>query len=236
MAKDRANFLYILDMPWPIAVLAALSACVFLGGAGLRVVYRPYYVPAGSMQPAIGVGDYVFVDKFAYAQRRSVARGDIVSFRPLEEGGAGPQYIKRVVGLPGDRVQIVDGVLWLNGRAVASTPLPAIEGDLLSAAGMESNESLSATREVLPDGPSYTAIDRYDGPGDHTEIYDVPEGMLFLLGDDRDNSRDSRAEMGGFLFVPIDQVEGKVVRTLDRSTPLATFLAFQRGYDPTEGQ
>lgn len=236
MARDRATFLYILDMPWPVAVLAALSACLFLALVGARIVYRPYHIPAGSMQPALEVGDYIFIDKFAYARGRPIARGDIVSFAPLTDEDAGQRYIKRVVGLPGDTVQVIDGVLHLNGNRVVRIALAPVEGDRHLAGGMRSGEPIPAVRETLPNGPSYTVLDRYDGPGDHTHRYDVPEGMLFMLGDDRDNSRDSRLEMGGFAFVPIDRVEGRLARKLARTSPLSMFLSFQSGYEPTESE
>ncbi|MDA9438572.1 signal peptidase [Bradyrhizobium sp. CCBAU 51745] len=186
------------------------------------LLFQPFSIPSGSNIPTMLPGDYVFANKFAYGYSRfslpfgmasfpgrlfatEPARGDVVVFRlPKDER---TDYVKRIVGLPGDRIQIKDGELLINGTAVQRERLrDALEegacGEALSYA--------KRWREVLPNGVSYETLDCVDnGYFDNTPTYTVPPGHLFMLGDNRDNSTDSRV-MSAIGFVPIDNVVGRV--------------------------
>jgi signal peptidase I len=189
-------------------------------------VVQPFRVPAGSMQPTINVGDYILVNKGSYGYSRySFApfenlvqensdrwraqrpeRGDLVAFRPTTEPGR--DFIKRIIGLPGDRIQMIGGVLHINEEAVARENL-----------GEQSFDSDGAPftavvhRETLSNGVSYLTLDRGEFELDNTPVYTVPDNSYFMMGDDRDNSADSRVPtvVG---FVPFENLVGRVDRVL----------------------
>jgi len=182
-------------------------------------IAQPFRIPSGSMQPTLLVGDYIVVTKWSYGYSRfSVTplqtlipiegrllatqpkRGDIIVFRPERQEDR--DLIKRLVGLPGDRIQVRDGVLFINGEAVKREPLgirnfKTQEGAILA---------IAAYRETLPNGVTYTTFDREpNGVFDTTPEFVVPEGRYFFMGDDRDNSDDSRGSVG---YVPFDHLVG----------------------------
>ena len=198
-------------------------------------IAQPFRIPSGSMQPTLLVGDYIVVTKWSYGYSRfslsplhfgpagrvlahRPRRGDIVVFRPgtVED----KDFVKRLIGLPGDKIQVVDSVLTINDKPVKRELL----GKRLFTEQTGEQIEVNAYAETLPDGgPTYTTFDRYDGPGDHTAVYEVPEGHYLMLGDDRDNSSDSRYEMGGFGYVPFDHLVGKarfVFVSFDQTTSL----------------
>ncbi len=183
-------------------------------------LYQPFNIPAGSMKPTLLVGDYFFVSKYAYGWGRYTwpftppesgriwgsdpARGDVVVFR-FKDGKT--DYIKRVVGVGGDRIQMKDGLLYINGTAVQRERL----GDLVGAdaCGGGADERVKRWRETLPNGVSYQTLDCVDnGFFDNTNVYIVPAGHLFMLGDNRDNSTDSRV-LSAVGYVPIENVIGR---------------------------
>lgn len=195
-----------------VALLIALALRVIL--------FQPYTIPTASMEPALLIGDYIIVSKFDYGwSRHSIPfspplpagrvmgkppqRGDVVVFklpRNVRE-----TYIKRLIGLPGDRVQVVGGTIWVNGVPIARTPLGPIEDP------GEPGLTVTREQETKPNGQTYTTFDRGPGrPGDDTEVHVVPEGRYFVMGDNRDNSLDSRwpSEVG-VGFVPADNLVGK---------------------------
>lgn len=189
------------------------------------VLYQPFNIPSGSMMPTLVVGDYVFAAKYAYGYGRysfpfapsfisgrfraaDPAYGDIVVFRSPKDNEI--DYVKRVVGLPGDRIQMRQGQLFLNDIQVARVALKDVAAG--SACGGATGARVKRWRETMPNGASYITYDCVDnGYADNTEIYTVPPGHFFALGDNRDNSTDSRFKsvMG---FVPMDNLIGKVTR------------------------
>ncbi|MDX2238165.1 MAG: signal peptidase I [Hyphomonadaceae bacterium] len=182
-------------------------------------IAQPFRIPSGSMQPTLEVGDYIVVTKWTYGYGRySFAplerllphgrilatppeRGDVVVFRPEPEPNR--DFVKRLIGLPGDRIQMIDGVLHINGEAVTREALGLTPFDDPMRGPIE----VQAYRETLPNGVSYVTFDRQpDGDWDNTRVYEVPEGHYFMMGDDRDNSQDSRTYVVG--FVPNDNLVG----------------------------
>ncbi len=151
-----------------------------LGGPAAQNV-RTFSIPSVSGAPALQVGDYILVDNSAYRQENP-SRGDVVVFTlPRDENVT---WIKRVIGLPGDRVQMKDGKLFLNETMVTR-----------EAAGKYASPDDPAHdrfREHLPGGRSYYTLDRGQSAGDNTPVVTVPAGHYFMLGDNRDNSADSR--------------------------------------------
>ncbi len=190
---------------------------------GIRtVVAEPFNIPSGSMIPTLLVGDFLFVSKFSYGysryslplglplfQGRIFGRmpelGDVAVFKLPRDNST--DYIKRVVGLPGDRVQMIGGVLHINGQAVRRQPA----GTALDA---EWGRTMEVRRyiETLPNGRRHFIAEQTDsGPLDNTREFVVPEGHVFMMGDNRDNSLDSRVmpESGGVGFVPMVNLVGR---------------------------
>ncbi len=147
------------------------------------VAYQPFNIPSTSNEPSMMLGDYIFVSKLAY-RFGDPERGDIAVFKYPADTNI--DYVKRVVGLPGDRIQMKDGVVYLNGK-----PLPQEE---LAPLNLSYNAGpMTLYRETLPDGRSYVIGNMTDvGSVDNTAEYLVPAGHYFALGDNRDNSQDSR--------------------------------------------
>jgi signal peptidase I len=185
--------------------------------------FATYHIPSESMVPTLEIGDRVAAMKFPFGYSRfslvggdylprfpgetgripaaMPARGDVVVFRhPV----SGEDFIKRVVGLPGDRVAIREGRVWLNG---AEVPL-AEDGHWNYRDSAGEVVPVTAYRETLPGAPAHTILlrDRRSPMGDMAEAI-VPEGRLFMLGDNRDNSSDSRFSTMG--FVPVENLVGR---------------------------
>jgi signal peptidase I len=177
---------------------------IFLGTIIILMVFETpvasYSIPSGSTQPTLLIGDSVFVDKNAYHDR-APERGDVAVFRLPRNTSV--DFIKRIVGLPGDRIQVVGGVLHINGEPV---PRERIE-DFVQQGVSGNSRRVAQYVETLPNGVSYRVIDeRPQSSLDNTIEYVVPEGHYFTMGDNRDNSLDSRGSVG---FVPVENLIGR---------------------------
>ncbi len=207
---------------WDIikVVLQALALAILV-----RIfLYQPFNIPSGSMENTLLVGDYLFVSKYKYGYSQysfswplnvvsfsgrvwegTPERGDIAVFRKptnLEE-----DFIKRVIGLPGERVQMKDGVLYINGNAI---PKARVE-DYEEPASAGNIRRIPRFEETLPNGVKYFVLDRSpDRSGDNTAEYVVPPGHYFMMGDNRDNSSDSRFQGADEVgYVPLQNFIGR---------------------------
>jgi signal peptidase I len=206
-------------LTYALNLLLALAVALFIRS----FLYQPFNVPSASMRPTLLVGDYIFVSKFAYGYNRfslpysqllptgrifaaAPAPGDVVVFRV--EKGTAFDYVKRVVGLPGDRIQMKQGELFINGVPVRRERLADVAAE--DACGGASQGNVKRWRETLPNGASYETLDCLpDSPSDNTDLYTVPDGHFFVLGDNRDNSTDSRA-LSQVGYIPFDDLIGRV--------------------------
>ena len=199
------------------------------------VAAEAYYVPSGSMQPSLLIGDQLVVSKFAYGYSRyslpvplapaspdrvlgrMPEQGDVVVFRLPRDPSQ--SYVKRVVGLPGDRIQMRDGRLWVNGTIL---PLrPAGIGEAQDEDG--SPEAAPRFVETLPNGREHPIFKfRWDGEFDNTAVFEVGPGQIFVMGDNRDDSADSRVppSAGGAGFVPVENLVGRVDAILGSWDPV----------------
>lgn len=180
---------------------------------------EPFRIPSGSMYPTLRVGDYLFVTKYTYGYSRysfpggfplfkgriwydEPKRGDVVVFRFPQNPRT--DFIKRVIGLPGDKVQVKKGVLYINGQTVKREN----DGRYIIDEYVEVPEFYHKYKETLPEGLEHNILEISDEERmvDNTEVFEVPEDSFFVMGDNRDRSDDSRVRVG---FVPKENLVGK---------------------------
>ncbi len=184
------------------------------------VAFEPFNIPSGSMIPTLLVGDYLFVSKYAYGYSRyslplglplfsgrilftPPKRGDVIVFKLPRDNST--DYIKRLIGLPGDRIQMRDDLLYINDKPVKRERIE----DFIETDYYGNTRLVTQYRETLPNGRSYRVLDRTtNGRFDNTGVYVVPKGHYFMMGDNRDNSLDSRAP-NGVGFVPAVNLVGR---------------------------
>jgi signal peptidase I len=205
----------VLELIW-IVIQALLIALVVR-----TLLFQPFNIPSGSLVPTLLVGDYLFVSKYSYGyskyslplglplfEGRIMAsepkRGDIAVFKLPKDSKT--DYIKRVIGLPGDRIQMIDARLYINGQETQRTPLPPYH--TIDDFGRPAD--VPHYMETLPNGVSHEIIQKNGDSGywSNTPVYTVPPEHYFMMGDNRDNSQDSRvlSEVG---YVPFENFEGR---------------------------
>ena len=205
---------------WNETIRTVLIALV-LAMTFRSLAFEPFHIPSGSMKSNLLIGDYLFVSKYSYGYSRysfpfgfnifegrklalsKPERGDVVVFRLPSNPRI--DYIKRIMGMPGDSLQVIDGIVYING-----SPLPREPFDTWSETSEESGGTIAYPRltETLPEGKKIQILkQRSYSAADNTPIFMVPEGHYFMMGDNRDNSRDSRFEEVG--FVPEENIVGR---------------------------
>lgn len=202
-------------------------------------LYEPFNIPSGSMKPTLLVGDYLFVSKFAYGYSRHSLpfspaigngrlfgampeRGDVAVFKLPSNNRT--DYIKRIVGLPGDRLQVKEGVLFVNEQEVVRTSIEDFVDDgpagrmscrSFLQQGDASTHTVKRFEETMPvlgdaeETATYTVLDECpegNGDYDNTNVFTVPADHVFAMGDNRDNSLDSRSKVG---YVPLENLVGR---------------------------
>jgi signal peptidase I len=191
---------------------------------GIRTIaFEPFNIPSGSMEPTLLIGDYLFVSKYSYGYStfslpygirlfsgrifgRQPDRGDVVVFKLPRDPRV--DYIKRIIGLPGDHIQMKSGLLYINDQPVKRE---RIADFMVTDGGMP--HPAQQYIETLPNGVQHRILEESgdDGPLDNTGVYVVPPGHYFAMGDNRDNSLDSRVpeDRAGVGYVPADNLVGR---------------------------
>ncbi len=203
------------------------------------LLYQPFYIPSSSMEPNLLVGDRLFVSKFAYGYSRhsfpfspklfnnrifenEPKRGDVIVFKTPSDNRT--DYIKRLIGLPGDTLQFIDGDLYLNNSIISKEEVQ--EFDQINCG----DEKIKANffREKMPNGKSYIVAYRKNGSMVNSDIYTVPEYHYFFMGDNRDCSRDSRF-LGSVGYVNFNNFVGKAkIVFFSNDKEMGGFLKFWR--------
>jgi signal peptidase I len=226
---------------------------LLIAGVFRTLFFQPFWIPSESMKDTLLIGDFIFVNKMAYGYSKyscpfgicpisgrllasDPQRGDVVVFRhPV----SGEDYVKRLIGLPGDTVQVKGGVLYINGAEVPQEPDGVFaetyerqgpQGSYPRCANGQPAEGAACEkqrfRETLPGGRVHDVMNIEDnGAGDDTDVFTVPAGHYFFMGDNRDNSMDSRFAQarGGVGFVPAENLLGRVDRVMFSSAGRSLF-------------
>ncbi len=208
MIKKQTRLESYLSIFWAVLIAFTIRT----------VVFEPYSIPSGSMKPNFLVGDYLFVSKYQYGISNAsfpfdppLFNGRVLDFNQPKLGEVivfkssydrSINYIKRLVGLPGDEIQVKKGILYINGIMVKREDA----GSFTDTDG----RVLKRYTETLPNGVSYYVLDDIPNyPWDNTEVYKVPPGHYFFMGDNRDHSSDSRAGEQPIGYVPYDKLIGR---------------------------
>ena len=227
-----------------VETIKTVIYALLIAGLFRTLFFQPFWIPSGSMKDTLLIGDFLFVNKMAYGYSkyscpfalcpfsgrilfREPVRGDVVVFRHPTQN---TDFIKRLIGLPGDTVQVKGGVLFLNGQEVPQSPdgiftetyelqgpmgyPPRCENGPVGEGG---DCQSSRYVETLPGGRKHEILNiDQNGNADNTDVFTVPEGEYFFMGDNRDNSMDSRFSQarGGVGFVPADRLIGRADRVI----------------------
>ena len=204
-----------------VEIIKTVAIALFIAILLRIFLFQPFTIPSASMEPNLYEGDYIVVSKWTYGYSKHAIpyspplfegrimdnapeRGDIAVFKLPSDNKT--DYIKRVIGVPGDRVQMINNVLHINGEPVENV---VVTGE--QVADMFNGQTVTTLRETLPGGRSYQIQDF--GPNyslDNTPVFEVPEGYYFMMGDNRDNSIDSREQSAmGVGLVPAENLIGK---------------------------
>ncbi|MFV0332599.1 MAG: signal peptidase I [Tropicimonas sp.] len=228
---------------------------LLIAGVFRTLFFQPFWIPSGSMKDTLLIGDFLFVNKMAYGYSQyscpfaicpisgrlfasEPERGDVVVFRhPVSKA----DFIKRLIGLPGDRVQMKDGVLFINGEPVKTERdgifeeemepqgpqrlMPRCANGPVGQGGICEKEKYI---ETLPGGHAHSILNIGNGPTDKTPVFTVPEGHYFFMGDNRDNSTDSRVSQlaRGVGFVPAENLIGRADRVMFSSAGRSLFYVW----------
>jgi signal peptidase I len=199
--------------------------------------FQPFNIPSGSMIPTLLIGDYLFVAKYSYGYSkhslpfsppifdgrilsRQPSRGDVIVFKVPTDNRT--DFIKRLIGLPGDKIQMKHSVLYINGVAV---PRVRVE-DFVSRDAMGNVQRIPQYRETMGNGVSYNTLDLIEeSVTDNTGVYVVPPEHYFFMGDNRDNSNDSRVP-SAVGYVPYENLVGKAELIFFSTDGSAAFWQF----------
>ena len=236
-------------------LINTLIIALVLAGLIRTILFQPFWIPTGSMKPSLLVGDFLFVNKFSYGFSRyscpfsicpisgriffsEPKRGDVVVFRHPKSG---KDYIKRVIGLPGDKVRLLKGKLFINESMLVREGLPDFieaksEQGSMKTVPQCANEPVPfgnkncikyQSLEKLENGKSYKILDLGQNIGDDTPDFIIGKDEYFFLGDSRDNSLDSRfdRQFGGVGLVPKEYLIGKASLILFSSSGSSIFLS-----------
>jgi signal peptidase I len=238
-----------------VETIKTIVYALLIAGIFRTLFFQPFWIPSGSMKDTLLIGDFLFVNKMAYGYSRyscpfsmcpitgrilasEPERGDVVVFRHPVNGS---DFIKRLIGLPGDTVQLRQGQIILNGQPIPQTPagqfeetytrqgpmghMPRCENSA-GAVGVGANCTKSRFTETLPGGRSFDVLNiDTNGFADNTDVFTVPPGQYFFMGDNRDNSQDSRygQAVGGVGFVPGANLIGRADRIMFSSAGSSLF-------------
>ena len=237
-----------------VETIKTIVYALLIAGFVRTIFFQPFWIPSGSMKDTLLIGDFLFVNKWAYGYSRyscpfgmcpfdgriwpgQPERGDVVVFRhPVN----GQDFIKRVIGLPGDTIQMRSGVLFINGSQAPLVPngnfteIFARQGPIGSLpvcteAQLRIGDNCTKEKfvETLPNGKQHAVLDAGLSRVDNTGVYRVPEGNYFFMGDNRDNSTDSRvAQPDGVGLVPFDNLIGRADRVMFSSAGRSLFFVW----------